>query len=88
MAKKIKIETCRFVPVTSLVPKSWEGWFYEALAQSDITWGSNNRSLIDKHFFIDEANEHCSDEVTYAAWREWVKKIENLPDDVYIDMEN
>ena len=88
MARKIKIETCRFVPVSSLVPKQWDDWFYECLCNSGNTWGASNHTLIDTRFFLHVANEYCSDEVRPAAWREWVKKIDNLPNDVFIDMEN
>jgi len=88
MAKKSKIETARFVPVTSLVPEQWRGWFYEGMCNSEITWGASNRTLISVDFFLREADDHCSEEAHPAAWREWVKKVKRLPSDVYIDMES
>lgn len=93
MSKKIKIETCRFVPVTSIVPKNWWYWFYEAISDNaPFTWGDNNRSMVDVQTFLNHCDAVCLDNgasfVNAGAYKAWVKKIESLPEDVCIDMEN
>jgi hypothetical protein len=88
MTSKLKIQTVRCVPVTSIVPESWRNWFYAAMCNSEITWGSNDLTLISVDFFLKQAGQYCTEGTTTGAWREWFKKVERLPNDVYIDMEN
>lgn len=55
---------CEFTPLTSLVPKAWEGWFYEAISDgAPFSWGDNDRSLI----LADRFLGHVETVVSYAA---------------------
>ncbi len=93
------IETCEFVPATSLVPRSWGSWFWSQFSEgAPFTWGDNNRSLVDFESFIEHAAETFSngEDLSIAgnrAFRRWLKKMAEYREEakhgpVYIDLEN
>lgn len=89
--RKFQIETCKFIPVSSLVPENWD-WFFALISENaPFSWGDNNRTMIDVDTFLnhcDDAFDFDSHYVNVGAYKAWVKKIERIPKDVYIDMEN
>ena len=98
MARKIKIQTCQFIPVSSLVPNHWGEWFYAAISdQAPFSWGDNNKSLIDMERFATHCESVLEERVAPGAAREWLKKIRRIdadnvlryaPASVYIDLEH
>lgn len=94
------IETCEFVPATSLVPRSWDSWFWSAFSENaPFTWGDNNRSLVDFRSFMDHAVEIFGGDCPAvpnscrASLARWEKKMlafvaEASHGPVYIDLEN
>jgi hypothetical protein len=98
----MNIQTCRFVNVTDifegfpkLKKKFDEGDNY------DFSWGDNNRSMIDAQTLRDalenadgvnyepeEGETVDADTVTNVEWDEFCARLDALPDDVYIDLEN
>ena len=58
MNKNLTIETCEFVPITSIVPKEWGDWFYIAISENaPFSWGDNNRTMVDARSFANHVNE-------------------------------
>jgi hypothetical protein len=56
------VEVARFIPVTEIVPKEWECWFYQAISEdAPFSWGDNNRTLVTLERFID----HCENSLSY-----------------------
>jgi len=89
-----KIVTYPCVPLTSLVPKQWEHWFYAVISDNaPFSWGDNDHTLVNAQFFANHCEERVLDEVGVEAiakpWaaREWLKKIRRIPDGVYVDLE-
>lgn len=97
MKKDLKIQSCKFVELSSIVPKEWTGWFYEAISENaPFTWGDNNRTLVDAQSFAN----HIDEVFSYFDAEETVAEIEKYQDafydtlnylgsdKVYIDLEN
>ena len=93
------IETCEFVPATSLVPRNWASWFWSAFSENaPFTWGDNNRSLVDFESFIEHAAGTFSNGEDLSvqgnrAFKRWLGKMAEYRDEakhgpVYIDLEN
>ena len=93
------IETCEFVPATSLVPRSWDSWFWSQFSENaPFTWGDNNRSLVDFESFIEHAAEVFSTGENMSAQRtlafnRWLERMAAYREEakhgpVYIDLEN
>ena len=93
------IETCEFVPATSLVPRSWGPWFWSQFSENaPFTWGDNNRSLVGFESFIEHAAETFSNGENLSitnnhTFQRWLKKMAEYRDEakhgpVYIDLEN
>lgn len=58
MNKNLTIETCEFVPITSIVPKEWGGWFYTSISENaPFSWGDNNRTMVDAQSFANHVDE-------------------------------
>lgn len=91
MAKKFKVQTCEFVPVSSLVPDSWGGWFYATISSdAPFSWGDNNRTMVTAERFWNHCHERLSGAgyVNEGALQSWLKKVDRLPATLYIDLEN
>ena len=93
------VETCKFVPATSLVPRSWDSWFWAPFSENaPFTWGNNNRSMVDFESFIEHAAETFSngEDLSIAgcrAFKKWLVRMAAFRDEakhgpVYIDLEN
>ena len=43
-----KIEVCSFIPVSTIIPKEWRLWFWEAVTETtpSFSWGDCNRSMV------------------------------------------
>ena len=94
---KIKTETCKFVRLTTLVPKKWSGWFYDQIStDAPFSWGDNNRTLVTANRLADHAEE-CfesyrendvvvvrAEEKEIEKWLAGIRKMGNT----YIDLEN
>lgn len=95
---KLDVQTCKFVPVTDVVPEKWRPWFFEGFVDgADFSWGDNNRTMITKDRFAEHAEDFLfsmyDDEkeqrkVTEDEIGEWLNKVRAIPADVYIDLEN
>jgi len=91
MARKVKVETCKFVCASDLVPKRWREWFWETISHNaPFSWGDNNRTLVDAVTFHDHCGNRILGEgyVADIAFKAWLQKITRIPADVYIDLEN
>ena len=97
MKKDLNIQNCKFVEITSIVPKEWTGWFYSAISQdAPFSWGDNNRTMVDAQSFanhIDEVLSYQDDEKTLSE----IEKHQDAFYDalnylgakkIYIDLEN
>ena len=94
------VESCDFVPATSLIPRGWDSWFWEAISENaPFTWGDNNRSLVDFPSFMQHVTARFdagsmrvpkSQRGALAAWekRMWEYAQEAKHGPVYIDLEN
>ena len=93
--QKPKIETCKFVTVTSIVPLTWREWFFEAIsANAPFSWGDNNRSLVDPTDFsrhVDDVLALSEDEwgTTHKERQEFFGTLKKLAaKKIYVDLEN
>ncbi len=87
MNKRIKVESCKFISATSLIPRTWDKWFWESIADNaPFSWGMNNRSLVTAESFL----EHFETCKTYNTKDkeiiEFIKTLKEL-DQMYIDLE-
>lgn len=86
---KIELETCEYIPGTSIVPRKWDKWFWSLFSEgADFSWGDNNRTLITAERFAD----HCQDLDLAENSREkevevFMKMLRDLGQ-TYIDLEN
>ena len=98
MARKIKVLTCKYVPVTSIVPVQWKEWFFAALSSSaPFSWGDNNLTMVDVERFARQCEIVLEDNCAApGAVREWLKMVRRLDPGavrfatpkVYIDLES
>ena len=90
----MKIETCKFVPMSSLVPSDWWGWAFCLLSDSaPFSWGDNNRTMVSKERFRDHCEERFEEVVTAGDLSQeefdmFLEKLDTIPDMVYIDLEH
>lgn len=88
-----ELQTCEFVPITTLVPDHWRAWFWDQLSESaPFSWGDNNRALVTAERVL----EHCErflpnmvedGALTEAENADFVATLERLGL-TYIDLEN
>lgn len=87
-----QIESCQYIRVSSLVPDNWVEWFYQAISESKppFHWGMNNRSMVDVVTFINHCQDTLTDNKNVSACilKSWIAKLDRIPKNVYIDMEN
>jgi hypothetical protein len=97
MKKDLDIQTCKFVPITSIVPKEWTGWFYTAISENaPFSWGDNNRTMVDAQSFanhIDEVLSYQDDEETLSEIEKYQDAVYDTLNylgakNIYIDLEN
>ena len=88
----ITVETCRFIPVSSVVPAAWQSWFWQLVSEdAPFSWGGNNRTLVTASAFFD----HCSARLDGAGKSQkrrreitkWLEFVSSLGE-TYIDLEN
>lgn len=61
-------EACKFVPLTSIVPETWRGWFYVAISENaPFSWGDSIKPLIDPKRFA----EYVADVVIGYQEEKW-----------------
>ena len=86
----MKVQSCRFVSATDLVPKSWRHWFWEAISSDDapFSWG-NNRSMVTASFFADHCEERLiiNGKIPMSTYRRFLNKVRSLGE-MYIDLES
>jgi hypothetical protein len=52
------VENCAFVPVSKIVPRETNEWFFEALSENaPFSWGDNDRTMISAPRFLIRALE-------------------------------
>ena len=87
-------KSCQYIDVTDLVPEDWRRWFFGAISEdAPFSWGDNNRSMISKDRFIAWSKEVIDSWAEDVAMDELEQEkffecLDNIPDDVYIDLEN
>lgn len=88
-AQKPKLETCKFILLTVLVPNEWAKWFYGIISEdAPFSWGDNNRTLVTANRLL----EHCKkceldDLAPHEEVDAFLEKIEKLGDTL-VDLEN
>jgi len=93
---KIKTTDVKFIEATKLVPITWRDWFWNDLSElpnAPFSWGDHNRTLTTKGHFLAYVEPILIDaevygDITKGERETFVREIEQLPNDVYIDMEN
>ncbi len=89
----MNIQTCKYIEVTEVVPKDWL-WFFGMIAENcPFSWGDNNRTMIHRDRFYDCARiwEDVAVEdfdVTREEYDAFLVSLQEIPEDVYIDMEH
>lgn len=87
------IRECTFVEVSDLVPKQWTHWFWSLISEdAPFSWGDNNRTLVTASRFHDHCMNRldCPEDfgITQKAVDKFLKKIADLGETMYIDLEN
>jgi hypothetical protein len=85
----MKVQTCQFVSVTALLPKSWRkqrrSEFWSLISQdAPFSWGDNNRSMVTASFFASHCEERMDDSL---ASKRFLDKVRSLGE-MYIDLES
>lgn len=88
----ITVETCRFIPVSSVVPAAWRSWFWQLVSEdAPFSWGANNRTLVTASAFfdhcsarLDDAGESQKRQREITKWLEFVSSL----GETYIDLES
>lgn len=93
--KRLAVETCEFVPITSIVPESWRTWFFGAISEgAPFSWGDNNRTMVDAISFRNHADDvlELQDGLSKAELLEKEAFFDTLnylaAKNIYIDLEN
>lgn len=56
------IRTCKYIPLTDIVPLSWNSFFYAELAQdAPFSWGDNNKTLVTATRIADHVDGFASE---------------------------
>ena len=88
--------TIECIPCTSLVPRTWDNWFWSLISDSaPFSWGDNNRTLVTAVRFARHAESRMESDpdlcehngVLKRAYRAWLRDVRTLGD-TYIDLEN
>jgi len=79
----MKIETCLFVLSTEVFKDHDEVWNEFNDSDPDCSWGNNNRTLVSRDFLLTALED--IDAKSVDAVRD---RLESLPVEVYIDLEN
>lgn len=62
--------------------------FNEDLSGYNMTWGTNNRSMVDKETFKEETKHLGPRGVPPEEWYTFVERLKSIEDHVLIDLEN
>ncbi len=79
----MKIEHCVFVCASELFKGHNEAWTAFIESDPDCSFGSNNRSLVSRDFLLTGIEE-----LEAKGVRSIITRLERLPAEVYIDLEN
>ena len=88
--------TLECIPCTSIVPRTWDDWFWSLISDSaPFSWGDNNRSIVTAERFARHAESCMSSDPDLCeykgtlkrAYRNWLDDVRKLGD-TYIDLEN
>lgn len=85
----MNIQSCRFVDSSDLFKDCSGAWDAFSNSDPDCSWGDNNRTLVSRDFML-TALDNCDaeDESVAVHIAVVMKRLEELPVDVYIDLEN
>lgn len=92
MAKKLKVEACKFVRLTEIVPETWREWFYEVLSENaPFSWGDNNRTLIhayriERQLEYMDIEDNGATEEEIEAFKKTLMELDKK--EIYVDIEN
>jgi hypothetical protein len=79
----MKIDKCLFVCGSDVFRGCRETWLAFSESDPDCSWGNNNRSLVSRDFLLTALDEVDAKGVEVVR-----ERIERLPVEVYIDLEN
>lgn len=79
----MKIEKCLFVCSTEVFKDHDEVWNEFNESDPDCSWGNNNRTLVSRDFLLTALEDIDAEGVEAVRDR-----LESLPAEVYIDLEN
>jgi hypothetical protein len=83
--KQPKIQTCQFISVTHVVPKSMAETLWEKISENaPFSWGDNNRSLVTASSFADHCQERLDDS---QESQDFLSKLRELGE-TYLDLES
>jgi hypothetical protein len=80
------IETCRFVHVTELFKELPELLQEFIESEPDFAWGGNEHSLVDGVAIVDHLDNIATEQETQLE--ELRKRVAELQDDLYVDLEH
>jgi hypothetical protein len=84
-------ETVKFVPLTEVFQglQMLSEAFHNASGSFQFTWGDANRTLVTTSRVVEAVEQNITDEeAPQDQIDEFNRRIEALPGDVYIDLEN
>lgn len=79
------VETCKSIPCSVFGDMPNFNDLAEAIANTDITWGGANRTLVDTDRIIRAIDDAAESEEDFAEIRAFLVSV---PNGVYIDLEN
>jgi len=78
-----KTETCRFIAASHLFSEQSNAWITFAGSDPPFTWGDANRTLVSP-----DSLESYLESLGTSDFDDVLKRLAELPNDVYIDLEN
>lgn len=88
---KMNIHAASYVDASNIFKDQGNAWDLFFNGESDCSWGGNNRTLIDPQTIInclDDCMECADDENTENEINEVKKRLESIPQGVYVDLES
>ena len=88
------LQSLAFVNASDLVPEEWSGWFWNDLANCDVTWGDAAYTIVDYWYFVECCREILSgfpDPEDYSELTEeytkWLETLESDTDTQWVNLE-
>lgn len=88
---KLNIQAAPYVPASDIFKDQGNAWDLFFNGEPDCTWGDNNRTLVTPETIsncLDECLECADDQATEDEVATVKKRLESIPQGVYVDLEN